>query len=97
MKRRPPRSTRTNTLLPYTTLFRANCTASGKALLAALPRENFERRVEGLRTLPSLTPNSIATVAKLRRELNAIRARGYALDDEEVLPGVACEIGRAHV
>lgn len=68
----------------------ANCTGSGKALLAALPEDNFEKRVKGLRKLPSLTPNSISSVAKLRRELRLIRERGYALDNEEVLPGIAC-------
>src|SRR3546814_3899889 len=30
MIRRPPRSTRTDTLFPYTTLFRAECTAQGE-------------------------------------------------------------------
>src|SRR3546814_12466293 len=35
MRRRPPRSTRTDTLFPYTTLFRSACRpASGEALLA---------------------------------------------------------------
>src|SRR3546814_582457 len=29
MIRRPPRSTRTDTLFPYTTLFRSNCTGLG--------------------------------------------------------------------
>src|SRR3546814_16002557 len=32
MIRRPPRSTRTDTLFPYTTLFRSNCSAAVKAL-----------------------------------------------------------------
>src|SRR3546814_7420553 len=31
MIRRPPRSTRTDTLFPYTTLFRSPCPASGRA------------------------------------------------------------------
>lgn len=68
----------------------ANCTASGKALLAALPEDNLENRLVGLRKLSVLTPNSISTVAKLRRELKTIREQGYAVDDEEVLPGIAC-------
>src|SRR3546814_3165527 len=32
MRRRPPRSTRTDTLFPYTTLFRSRCNASGDAV-----------------------------------------------------------------
>jgi DNA-binding IclR family transcriptional regulator len=68
----------------------ANCTAAGKALLAALPPEELEERLSGLKTLPTLTRSSIGTPAKLRRELQAIRARGHSTDDEEVLPGIAC-------
>src|SRR3546814_8537683 len=34
MIRRPPRSTRTDTLLPYTTLFRSNTDGAAKARLA---------------------------------------------------------------
>src|SRR3546814_14899074 len=33
MIRRPPRSTRTDTLFPYTTLFRSECRSGGKARL----------------------------------------------------------------
>src|SRR3546814_10079585 len=34
MIRRPPRSTRTDTLFPYTTLFRSHCRPAGPALAA---------------------------------------------------------------
>src|SRR3546814_7980339 len=38
MRRRPPRSTRTDTLFPYTTLFRSwHVIAAGRAALAAKP------------------------------------------------------------
>src|SRR3546814_1257744 len=36
MIRRPPRSTRTDTLFPYTTLFRSDAAALGEAQVAAL-------------------------------------------------------------
>src|SRR3546814_10630514 len=55
MRRRPPRSTRTDTLFPYTTLFRS--LARGKALLAqaadalAVLADQFELFVLGLRFL----------------------------------------------
>ena len=68
----------------------ANCTAAGKALLAALPPEELDRRLAKISTLPALTRNSIVSRPRLMKELDAIRKRGYASEDEEVLPGVAC-------
>ncbi len=68
----------------------ANCTAAGKALLAALPAEELERRVAKRQNLPILTRNSISAPDKLQRELAAIRRRGYSSENEEVLPGVCC-------
>src|SRR3546814_15338642 len=38
MRRRPPRSTRTDTLLPYTTLFRSALITSGDADLVSMAR-----------------------------------------------------------
>lgn len=72
----------------------ANCTAAGKALLATLSPDDLEHRIGGRDLLPALTRNSISSPAKLRKELAAIRKRGFADEDEEVLPGVAC-IARA--
>jgi DNA-binding IclR family transcriptional regulator len=72
----------------------ANCTAAGKALLAALPPDLLERRLETVHALPALTKRSISSLPKLEKELALIRKRGYSSEDEEVLPGVAC-IARA--
>src|SRR3546814_17418059 len=51
MIRRPPRSTRTDTLFPYTTLFRS---AQGRAIKdlqqAQLPRPEIEQELEALRS-----------------------------------------------
>jgi DNA-binding IclR family transcriptional regulator len=68
----------------------ANCTASGKALLAALDPAEFDRRVAGVRSLPTLTQRSVSSPAELRQQLESIRRQGYSSEDEEVLPGVAC-------
>jgi DNA-binding IclR family transcriptional regulator len=73
----------------------ANCTAAGKALLAALPVEELEKRLAAVHTLPSLTRRSIAAPDKLDRELVAIRRRGFSTDDEEALHGVSC-VSRTH-
>lgn len=56
-------------------------TAVGKALLAFQPVETIDRVVA--RGLPSSTANTLTDPRALRRELAAIRARGYAVDDEE--------------
>jgi DNA-binding IclR family transcriptional regulator len=58
-----------------------HCTALGKALLAFQPKEFIDEVVaEGL---PRRTQNTITSAQALRQELAAIRARGYAIEDEE--------------
>src|SRR3546814_9122033 len=46
MIRRPPRSTRTDTLFPYTTLFRSNQTGQMLAALLNWPQATFASKVE---------------------------------------------------
>src|SRR3546814_13180476 len=60
MIRRPPRSTRTDTLFPYTTLFRSVVDQPGQAWGAAA---DFRRRLDDP---PRLTRGS-ATCARMRR------------------------------
>jgi DNA-binding IclR family transcriptional regulator len=67
----------------------ATCTATGKALLAALPDYELDRRLEGV-SLPTLTSRSIANTGQLRRNLDETRARGWAIDDEEMTDGILC-------
>ncbi|QQO10937.1 IclR family transcriptional regulator [Breznakiella homolactica] len=65
------------------------CTGVGKAILANIPeseRELFYRNVE----LRSFTANTITTREDLEKELARIRERGYAVDDEEIQPGLRC-------
>ena len=68
----------------------ATCTATGKAMLATLDADDLDDRLAAAGVLPQLTPHSITTVTGLRRELDLIRSRGYALDQEEVIEGVVC-------
>ena len=66
-----------------------HATGAGKALLAALPpprRDALLERVE----LRAYTPHTIVDRAALRRTLDDIRERGYAIDDEEYDEGVRC-------
>lgn len=66
-----------------------HCSAVGKALLAALPREEAQRILERS-SLPPRTPRTITAVPLLMKELALTRDRGFAVDDEEDTEGVAC-------
>lgn len=66
-----------------------HCSGVGKALLAAMPEEDVERII-ALRGLPSATAKTITTPGGLRAELQAIRKRGFAIDDEENAIGLRC-------
>jgi DNA-binding IclR family transcriptional regulator/sugar lactone lactonase YvrE len=66
-----------------------HCTSQGKALLAALPAPQRDALVKEL-TLSALTPNTITDRRRLQAELKLTAARGWALDDEEIVPGVRC-------
>ncbi len=64
------------------------CTALGKAILAFSTPER--RRDVLVQPLKSRTPSTITSPHALERELDAIRAQGYAIDDEENEPGIRC-------
>jgi DNA-binding IclR family transcriptional regulator len=67
-----------------------HCTALGKAWLAALPPpEELAARLAGLE-LTRHTPATITDPAALAAELERVRRRGWAVDDEEVEEGVYC-------
>lgn len=65
------------------------CTSSGKALIAFLPEpslDNLLRQVKFVR----YTPNTLMSRNALKAELDLIRQRGYAVDDEEIEVGLRC-------
>ncbi len=64
-------------------------TAVGKALLAFQSME-FLQQVMASRGLPPHTPKTIIGQGKLLKELEKVRADGYAVDDEENSVGVRC-------
>jgi DNA-binding IclR family transcriptional regulator len=66
----------------------AHVTSSGKALLAALPRDDLLRRLEG-RTLVARTPRTITDPAVLLAELDRTARRGWASNLEEGQLGVS--------
>ncbi|MBB4684065.1 IclR family transcriptional regulator [Amycolatopsis jiangsuensis] len=66
-----------------------HCSASGKLFLAQLPAQQRQRLL-GCTPLKQYTPKTITEPAALEAELERIREQGYALDDEEYLPGLVC-------
>lgn len=68
-------------------------TAIGKSILARLPAEEV-RALVAATGLPARTPNTLTTAEALEAELARVRARGFALDDEENEPTIRC-IGAA--
>ncbi|WP_165922201.1 IclR family transcriptional regulator [Pseudonocardia endophytica] len=68
----------------------AYCTASGKALLAALDESGLATRVPADGALEPATTASLSTVDGLRDDLRATRDRGYATEDGEIVDGLCC-------
>jgi len=71
------------------TRYPAYCTALGKALLAHLPPEEFNGFL-AQRRLFRHTPRTITTLTRLRRELQVVAKRGYALDRGEMEEDLYC-------
>lgn len=68
-------------------LLPAHCTAGGKALLAALPREVLRELYPHAR-LQKMTAHSLTRRSQLEQELAEIRQRGYATNFEESESGL---------
>jgi DNA-binding IclR family transcriptional regulator len=66
-----------------------HCTALGKAILAHLPEERV-LTIADRHGLPEMTPATITDRDALLAELERVRERGVAFDDEEVLQGLRC-------
>lgn len=66
----------------------ANCTAVGKAILAALPPSDLERRFP-THELSARTEGSVSSWMSLAAELADINRRGYAINLEESEVGVS--------
>jgi DNA-binding IclR family transcriptional regulator len=64
-----------------------HCTAQGKALLIGLPEEELSRLFAG-RELARFTPKTIYSLSALKAHLVDVRAKGFAVNDEEMVLGV---------
>jgi IclR family transcriptional regulator, blcABC operon repressor len=63
-------------------------TAVGNALLTTLNDAEIIDRFRGSQHLPQLTEHSVRTLPALLAKVKAARERGYAIDDNEVHPGI---------
>lgn len=65
------------------------CTGLGKSILAHLPEDRVETIIER-EGLEQVTSNTVSGREALFEQLEEIRQRGYALDDEERIQGLRC-------
>src|SRR3546814_18485327 len=79
MLRRPPRSTRTDTLFPYTTLFRSQTFPSGALPLTGEFHRSCSRRLQLFVVI--LVGPSLERRCKVRRDVSFTERRGPANDD----------------
>lgn len=68
--------------------FPASITAVGCVLLAELSEEVIRDRFREPESLPRWTDHSVGTLPELLEKLEAVRERGYAIDDRETNPSV---------
>lgn len=66
-----------------------HCHAGGKILLSQFSTNEIMDMYKD-RPLKSFTENTIVSIGNLLEELEKVRKRGYAVDDEEYLKGVRC-------
>ena len=65
-----------------------HCTALGKALVSFQPEDALDRFLR--RRFRAYTPATLTDPREVRRELERVRAAGWALDNEEFAVGLRC-------
>ena len=65
----------------------AYCTAMGKLLLASLPEQEQRELIAAVK-LAKRGPNTITSKKALREELEQIHFAGFAVNDQELAPGL---------
>src|SRR5712692_1602506 len=68
---------------------RVHATSVGKSLVAHIPQERLEK-ILAERGMEKRTPKTITTLPRLLKDLEKVRAQGYAVDDEENNMGARC-------
>lgn len=67
----------------------AHCSATGKLFLAQMAPAQ-RRRLLAHAPLEKFTANTLTDLASLEHEIAEVKEKGYALDNEEFLPGLLC-------
>ncbi len=67
----------------------AHATALGKMLLSSLSAEEVEARQKNV-VLEQYTPHTITSYEKLVEEIEQVSNQGYAIDNQEIIPGGIC-------
>jgi IclR family pca regulon transcriptional regulator len=66
----------------------AACTSMGKVLLACLDESEREAKLADVELGACRGPRALTSMDELREQLEAVRDRGWALQDEEVAHGL---------
>jgi DNA-binding IclR family transcriptional regulator len=66
-----------------------HCSASGKVFLSQMA-PGQRQRLLGNTALEAFTPKTLTDLAALEAEVRNVRRQGFALDNEEFLPGLLC-------
>jgi DNA-binding IclR family transcriptional regulator len=67
-----------------------HCTSLGKAILAHLDEDPALEQIFKTMKFVASSPKSIMSLPRLKKDLARIKARGYAMDDEEAVSGARC-------
>ncbi len=67
----------------------AHCSASGKIFLSEMAPSQRQRLLAHA-PLEAYTPKTLTQMAQLEKEFKQIKRQGFALDNEEFLPGLLC-------
>ncbi|MEM9047821.1 MAG: IclR family transcriptional regulator C-terminal domain-containing protein [Pseudomonadota bacterium] len=67
--------------------FPAHCTANGRVLLAAQPKENWTGMIQNIQ-LSKMTDRTVTDRVAFRKVLEDVRAKGWALVDQELETGL---------
>lgn len=66
-----------------------HCSASGKLFLAGMAPAQRQRLLAHA-TLEAFTPKTLTNLDALEEEIKQVKRQGFALDNEEFLPGLLC-------
>ncbi|WP_407494073.1 IclR family transcriptional regulator [Pseudooceanicola sp. MF1-13] len=71
------------------------CSGMGKAIISTWPDEYIDRLIDEY-GFHAATSHSLTSRAAAHAEIATIRAQGYAMDDEEFVPGLRCVAAVVH-